>query len=146
MQQLPANAIQLIEAGRLIDAIKLVRQELGVDLKGAKDLVDAYRLSHPTVSDPPPPSPWTKADGIPPDVMALIQVGRKMDAIKLLRQKAGCGLKDAADIVGGRMDFEAQTRIGLGGVENTARNWRMLIALILAIAAGIAAYRWMTAQ
>jgi ribosomal protein L7/L12 len=34
-----------IRAGKLINAIKELRSDTGLDLKGAKDLVDAYRAS-----------------------------------------------------------------------------------------------------
>jgi ribosomal protein L7/L12 len=34
--------VALIQAGNKLEAIRLVREQLKVDLKGAKDLVDAY--------------------------------------------------------------------------------------------------------
>lgn len=41
--------IQALEAGRIIDAIKLVRQETGLGLKDAKDLVDAHLAANPNL-------------------------------------------------------------------------------------------------
>lgn len=46
-QQLPVSAIDALRQGRVIEAIKLVRQWNGVGLKEAKDLVDDYLRSHP---------------------------------------------------------------------------------------------------
>ena len=46
---LPAAAIAALHEGRKIDAIKIVRRERGVDLKAAKDEVDAYIRSQPAL-------------------------------------------------------------------------------------------------
>ncbi|MCH9055582.1 hypothetical protein L5220_06625 [Synechococcus sp. PCC 6716] len=39
---IPVAAMQAAEEGRLIDAIKLTREQLGVDLKTARQAVEAY--------------------------------------------------------------------------------------------------------
>ncbi|ATS18751.1 hypothetical protein BRW62_08310 [Parathermosynechococcus lividus PCC 6715] len=39
---IPVAAMQAAEEGRLIDAIKLTREQLGVDLKTAQQAVEAY--------------------------------------------------------------------------------------------------------
>jgi hypothetical protein len=44
---LPANVIAEIEANRKVNAIKLLRTHLGIGLKEAKELVDAYTDKHP---------------------------------------------------------------------------------------------------
>lgn len=44
---LSASAIAALRAGRVIDAIKAVRQDTGLGLKEAKDVVDRYTASHP---------------------------------------------------------------------------------------------------
>ena len=44
---LPGGAIAALSAGNKIEAIKIVRQEWGVDLKSAKDAVDAYIATQP---------------------------------------------------------------------------------------------------
>ena len=46
---LPPEALAEIEQGRLIAAIKIVRQEWSVDLKSAKDAVDSYVASQPAL-------------------------------------------------------------------------------------------------
>ncbi len=40
---MPAEARDLADAGNMIQAIKLVREQTGLGLKEAKDIVDAYR-------------------------------------------------------------------------------------------------------
>lgn len=42
-----AAAIAAIQRGHKIEAIKLVREEHGLGLKEAKDLVDRYEKAHP---------------------------------------------------------------------------------------------------
>jgi hypothetical protein len=49
--ELSPDVMQAIEAGRKIDAIKLLRAERGIDLKEAKDVIDqavaTYREANP---------------------------------------------------------------------------------------------------
>jgi len=49
--ELSPDVMQAIEAGRKIDAIKLLRAERGIDLKAAKDIIDdavvIYRNANP---------------------------------------------------------------------------------------------------
>lgn len=45
--QLSHEAISLLEQGRLIDAIKITRQQTGLDLKDSKALVEHYMAQHP---------------------------------------------------------------------------------------------------
>jgi hypothetical protein len=44
---LRAEAIKALEAGRMIEAVKIVRQETSLGLKESKDLVDAYLAANP---------------------------------------------------------------------------------------------------
>jgi len=46
---LPLEAVAALWRGRVIDAIKLVRQERNLGLKEAKDWVDAYVRSQPAL-------------------------------------------------------------------------------------------------
>jgi hypothetical protein len=42
------EARELLRTGKTIEAIKIVREGTGLDLKGAKDLVDGWRRQDPT--------------------------------------------------------------------------------------------------
>ena len=46
---LPAEAVAALWQGNKIEAIKMVRQALQVDLKGAKDKVDQYLRNEPAL-------------------------------------------------------------------------------------------------
>jgi hypothetical protein len=47
LKELSLEAVTLLNEGRMIDAIKSVRQSEGVGLKDAKDRVDAYLAREP---------------------------------------------------------------------------------------------------
>lgn len=47
--KLPAAAISALQRGNKIEAIKIVRNEHGLDLKDSKDLVDAYLRTQPAI-------------------------------------------------------------------------------------------------
>lgn len=49
--QLPAQAVTALNAGRKIDAIKIVHTQTGLGLKASKELVEAYAQQHQ--SSPP---------------------------------------------------------------------------------------------
>jgi ribosomal protein L7/L12 len=94
----------LLSANRKIEAIKIVRAATNWGLKEAKDYVEAL---------PPSGTPFEGISTIPsaapqaqiPDTMlmqqahALLSQGRKIDAIKKVREATGWGLKEAKDYI-----------------------------------------------
>ncbi len=90
----------LVEHGQMIPAIKLYRERTGVGLAEAKSAVEALAAGRPIERRTP------EADGISPDslegqVVALVQARRKIEAIKVYRERTGVGLKQAKDAVEG---------------------------------------------
>ena len=53
--ELPEDVIAEIKAQRKVSAIKLLREHMGVDLKEAKELVDAYMDNNPLTTTPGAP-------------------------------------------------------------------------------------------
>lgn len=47
--QLPPEAVAALNAGRKIEAIKIVREQQGIGLKEAKELVEGYLAVHPEI-------------------------------------------------------------------------------------------------
>jgi len=81
---------QLIGQNRLIEAIKLYREQTGCGLKEAKDYIDSLAGRAPT----------PVAQNIDDDYLrSLVMSGRKVEAVKLYREKIGCGLKEAKDYI-----------------------------------------------
>ena len=68
--------------------------------------------------------------GLPPDVIEAIAAGRKIEAIKLLREQTGMGLKEARDIV----DAVAPPEAGFAEHRASPRNDTGIGRLILVFA------------
>ena len=87
----------LLDGGNKIAAIKRVRDMTGIGLKEAKDFVESWESSGATpaltINEPVAPTHDLA------EVRALAQAGNKIEAIKLYRQLAGVGLKEAKDYV-----------------------------------------------
>ena len=124
-EELPPNVRAALHAGDKVEAIKRLREATGLGLKEAKDRVDAG-ATRGSSSVLPAPSPGA----LPAPVIQALQAGDKIEAIRLLRQHAGIGLKEAKEAVegfqspGGYAPGEVPRRSGLG--------W--LVALGLAVA------------
>ena len=79
----------LLGNGNLIEAIKVYRSHAGASLADAKAAVEAIQCGE---SAPARPVPSPAAEQ---DVASLVRSGRKIEAIKLHREKTGAGLADA---------------------------------------------------
>ncbi|RIQ34780.1 hypothetical protein [Jiangella rhizosphaerae] len=92
--ELDAAVGALLAEGRLIPAVKLIRQQTGLGLAEAKAYAD--RLAAGADSAPPPQSPRAS---ISPEAMARIQhlvaQGKKLQAVKELREHTRLGLREA---------------------------------------------------
>jgi len=86
------EARSLIASGRVIDAVKLVRERTGASLVDAKQWVDMQRGgAAPAASDHPP----VDLDAIE----QMLYDGRVIEAIKAYRTAAGCDLKEAKESI-----------------------------------------------
>ena len=101
MSQLPPDVIDALQRGQVIEAIKRLRQATGLGLKQAKDAVDARQLGQPTAFT----GGMGGAAPMPPAAVDALRSGNKIEAIRLVREHTGLGLKAAKDKVDG---FEAQ--------------------------------------
>lgn len=112
------DILDLIRAGRRIEAIKLVREHLGLGLAEAKAFVeglqadlkagsspgdDAFEPSDPGVGPPGTPPrlsvPRPAGDLFDHELDSLLRAKKKIDAVKLYRRRAGGDLKDAKDAI-----------------------------------------------
>ena len=95
--KLPPEVLEAVKGGRQIEAIKLLRQSTGLGLADAKQLIDAHArgmpVSVPSGFDRPP------LRTLPSNVTQALQAGNKIEAIRLLREQTGVGLKEAKDAV-----------------------------------------------
>ena len=97
----PAAAIAALNQGNRLEAIKLVREaNHGVDLRGAMEAVDAHasgRQRFPVDAHAAPAV--LPFNGLPTEAIAAISRGQLIEAIKIVRQATGLGLKEAKDLV-----------------------------------------------
>jgi ribosomal protein L7/L12 len=103
----------LLAHGRKIEAIKVVRERTGFPLEAAKDMVEmigktgtaqevAQTLERATSTAPVERTITDMlrlARELTPEVQRLIKENRKVDAIKLIHDRTGMGLKEAKTIV-----------------------------------------------
>lgn len=95
MQDNSQRIAELIQKGQKLEAIKLLRETTGVSLKEAKEEID--RLIAALEGKPIPQS--QQGHHISSEVRLLAQQGKKIEAIKLLREQEGIGLKEAKELV-----------------------------------------------
>jgi ribosomal protein L7/L12 len=131
---LPASVQAALARGDKLLAIKLLRASAGLDLKAAKDAVERGGLDSmipPDVAEPAQVS-W------PPQVQAALQRGQQVEAIRLLREATGLGLKEAKAAVEAQSDVPGTRERLLGpGALPRARwgGWLVLLAGLLALLA-----------
>lgn len=109
-----AEVDRLVAAGQKIQAIKLYRQHTGVRLQEAKDRIDHWSVSTTAphlaavsnaaaASSSITATPSSVRGALPASVVSevdrLIAADQKIQAIKLVREHTGFGLKQAKDIV-----------------------------------------------
>jgi ribosomal protein L7/L12 len=87
------EVLSLLEQGQKIGAIKLFRERTGVGLKEAKDAVEAMQRGQATPSGAPIGRDFEH------EVIALLEQGQKIGAIRLFRERTGAGLKESKDAV-----------------------------------------------
>jgi len=136
IDSLPANVLAALARGHTVEAIKLLRESTGLGLKEAKEAIDRHVAGRPAgVATAIPPTHVSPAS-LPPAVVAALQQGNKIEAIRLLREKTGLGLKDAKDAVES-FRGPSTTAAGLRAPGEVPRSTRgaWLLAALAAIAA-----------
>ncbi|MDP3701140.1 MAG: ribosomal protein L7/L12 [Hylemonella sp.] len=89
---IPPEVLAAWNHGDQMGAIRELRDRTGIGLKEAKEALESgeYTLALP------PPQPGA---ALPPAALAAMASGQKIEAIKLVREATGLGLKEAKDAV-----------------------------------------------
>lgn len=89
---IPPEVLAAWNQGDQMGAIRELRDRTGIGLKEAKEALEsgAYTI------DVPPIQPGA---ALPPAALAAMASGNKIEAIKLVREATGLGLKEAKDAV-----------------------------------------------
>lgn len=90
-QPIPPEVRAAWDAGRKIEAIKLLREATGLGLAEAKALLERGA----SVAGPA----YTPGQPLPATVRAALDAGNTVDAIRRMREATGLGLKEAKDVV-----------------------------------------------
>lgn len=133
--ELPDDVLDALGKGQTIEAIKLLRSATGLGLKEAKDLLDAYQQGAP-LSD----QLASAIDQLPASVMTALQSGNKIDAIKLLREQTGLGLKEAKDAVEAMAMPKSDGTRHSQTVEKPSSIGAMVWLVVLALMGGVTYY------
>lgn len=134
---LPSDVQDALQRGDKIEAIRVLREATGLGLKEAKDVIEAGSLEPATASLIGPSAAF------PPEVIAALHRRRKIEAIKLLRQHAGIGLKDAKDAIDAYQ--REQRRLYPHAVARDRVLWRHPTALLIVLALAVTVAWWVWA-
>jgi ribosomal protein L7/L12 len=90
---LNAELRSLLAEGRKIEAIQHYRESTGAPLAEAKEAVEALERGEP------PPAGRSIDSSLEMEIVSLLEGAKKIEAVKLYRQRTGTGLKEAKDAV-----------------------------------------------
>ncbi|MBU8859426.1 MULTISPECIES: 50S ribosomal protein L7/L12 [unclassified Micromonospora] len=95
-----AEVLRLARAGRTVEAVKVLRQQTGLSLLDAKRAVDALAAGGSWSSGAPVPGRGVD-DAVRAEAARLLHRGRKIQAIKVVREHTSMSLADAKRYVEG---------------------------------------------
>ena len=147
---LPPDVLASLDEGQVIEAIKRLRAATGLGLKEAKDLIDAHQRGEAVSLAAGATAPAGSLQ-VSDAVRQALAEDNKIEAIRLLRDHEGLGLKDAkerADAIEQSMAEPAS--IGMGATApglspgqqpgGGMGNW-IVVAVVAAVT--VVAYLWM---
>lgn len=94
---LPDNVLSALAEGNKMQAVRLLREQTGLGLHEAKDAVESYVPHDGAHGNHPAFNHSTASGDLPHMVVAAWQRGHKIEAVRLLREQTGLGLKEAKD-------------------------------------------------
>ncbi|MFZ0455907.1 MAG: ribosomal protein L7/L12 [Ignavibacteriaceae bacterium] len=116
--QLSSAVKEELKNGDKIEAIKMLREETGLNLKEAKELIETEFNNRTPHED----NIKNKINiPVPGSVFNYLRKGKKIDAITVLRRETGLGMKDAKDMVEKllienpdiKLKYDAETKWGV---------------------------------
>ncbi|RDZ29539.1 hypothetical protein [Lysobacter silvisoli] len=143
------EAAAAVARGDLIVAIKLVREANRVDLRSAKEAVEAWRDSRP-LPDKAAKASSASAGGLPAKVLLALSQGKTLEAIKLLHE-SGLDLRSAKQRIDAHLQthpVKRETRASMPvtqrppTVQEERNDHRVVAAALIAVAIAVFAYVW----
>lgn len=128
-----AEAVSAIGRGDLVHAIRLTREQTGLGLKEAKELVETHGRddTHPNTSG-------GSSSVVATEAVVALQKGKLIDAVKAFRERNGGGLKDAKEAVERYLDEHPLTKRQFreAALRDRRRIGMIILALLVALALG----------
>lgn len=137
---LSPGVLEALRAGQTLEAIKLVRASTGLGLAEAKHIIDRHQKGMPVQGTGFPSAFGSK---LPPAAVEVLRRGNKLEAIRLLREHSGIGLKEAKDAVDA-FHRNSTTTIGVlspGEVPRSTGSYWWIAALVVGALAALAFFR-----
>ena len=125
-----SDVLAALKRGDTLTAIKLLRASTGLGLKEAKQAIDAHLGIHSASASTAVPPRTAQPGTLPQSVVAAMQSGNTIEAIKLLREQTGLGLKDAKDAVDAEQIGKPTLAPGEVAGSNGGVWWIIAIALV----------------
>ena len=101
--QFPFEADAAMRRGSKLEAVKITREKLGLSLKDAKELCDAWSENDPVPAGAtavaPAAAPVPALGELPAACLDALRAGHKIEAIRQYREATGQGLKEAKEAV-----------------------------------------------
>ncbi len=128
MTQLPLEAIAALERGELIEAIKITRDQTGMDLKSSKEAVERYANSSEQERGAGAVGSASRGTydsatqtgamhgnkpAVPAAALDALARGHKVEAVRLTRDATGLGLADALKLVDAQLNPAAENDVPL---------------------------------
>jgi ribosomal protein L7/L12 len=135
---IPEAAIAALSAGNKVEAIKILREATGLGLKEAKDAVERYEAGE-TPSQPQASRPLERG-AFPLAAVSALQNGKLIDAIRIVRETRGIGLKDAKQEVERYLESEPLIRSRFRAAHSESRRGLLLWVIALVLLAVLVAY------
>ena len=100
------RALAALRAGNMIEAIKIVRQETGLGLAEAKQLVEHVDRGGGSLPDSSFRGQFSEPEDIDMPIAALVALreGKLIDAVAALREKSGLGLMESKQAIEAYLD------------------------------------------
>lgn len=138
IQTFPRAALDALNAGNKIEAIKILREATGLGLKEAKDAVERQMAGEPPFL---PHQQRSGSEGVfPLAAVSALQGGKFIDAVKIVREARGIGLKDAKDTVDRYIASEPLIRSRIEAIRGERRRNALLWGIALVLVAGLIVY------
>lgn len=124
MTQLSLEAIAALERGNLIEAIKITRDQTGMDLKSSKEAVERYAnsseqeraagaIGSASRSTTEAGTIQGNRPAVPAAALDALARGHKVEAVRLTRDATGLGLADALKLVDAQLNPAAENDVPL---------------------------------